>query len=106
MAAPLQSSEPPELTESSLPGWFRRFIDGNAKFIFDGNPAPHAGAIPFDTFQAGGFGHRGEDCTFETLSKEFGIRTARGELSRRSFTIRTSKIKNSAGSRVSAWIVL
>ncbi len=52
----------------------RRFIDGNAKFLFDSNPARHAGAIPFDTFQAGGFGHRGEDCTFETLCKEFGVR--------------------------------
>jgi len=52
----------------------RRFIDSNAKFIFDGNAARHADAIPFDMFQAGGFGHRGEDCTFETLCKEFGIR--------------------------------
>jgi hypothetical protein len=25
-------------------------------------------------FQGGGFGHRGEDCTFETLRKEFAIR--------------------------------
>jgi hypothetical protein len=25
-------------------------------------------------FKAGGFGHRGDDCTFETLRKEFGIR--------------------------------
>ncbi len=32
-------------------------------------------AVPFDMFQ-GGFGHRGEDCTFETLRKEFGLRDA------------------------------
>src|SRR5205823_8321276 len=51
-----------------------RFIDSDAKFIFgsDSNKAP--GAIPFDMFQPGGFGHRGDDCTFETLRKEFGIR--------------------------------
>lgn len=28
-------------------------------------------------FSPEGFGHRGEDCTFETLSKEFSIRDAR-----------------------------
>jgi len=32
--------------------------------------------VPFDMFQ-GGFGHRGEDCTFETLRKEFRVRDAR-----------------------------
>src|SRR5438445_127738 len=32
-------------------------------------------AVPFDMFQ-GGFGHRGEDCTFETLRKEFRVRDA------------------------------
>ena len=28
-------------------------------------------------FQAKGFGHRGDDCTFETLRKEFAVRDAR-----------------------------
>ena len=51
----------------------RRFIDPRAKFAFLGRRAP-AGAIPFDTFLAEGFGHRGDDCTFETLRKEFAIR--------------------------------
>lgn len=38
----------------------------------------HTRAIPFDMFQqAGGFGHRGEDCTFETLRKEFRIHDRR-----------------------------
>jgi hypothetical protein len=54
-----------------------RLIDKNAKFIFDSNPAPHPNAVPFDMFQGGGFGHRGDDCTFETLCKEFGIRDPR-----------------------------
>lgn len=51
-----------------------RFLDSNAKFVFANDPRRHPEAIPFDMFQAGGFGHRGEDCTFETLRKEFGIR--------------------------------
>jgi hypothetical protein len=54
-----------------------RFIDKNAKFTFDSDAGRHPKAIPFDMFQEGGFGHRGDDCTFETLCKEFGIRDAR-----------------------------
>jgi hypothetical protein len=52
----------------------RRFIDPKAKFVFADTPAARKGAIPFDMFQAGGFGHRGDDCTIETLVKEFAIR--------------------------------
>ena len=52
----------------------RRFIDSKARFVFGNEPKEHADAIPFDMFQAEGFGHRGEDCTFETLRKEFAIR--------------------------------
>jgi hypothetical protein len=52
----------------------RRFIDSNARFVFGNDPQEHAEAIPFDMFQASGFGHRGDDCTFETLRKEFAIR--------------------------------
>lgn len=52
----------------------RRFIDANARFVFADDPGTHPEAIPFDMFQGGGFGHRGEDCTFETLRKEFAIR--------------------------------
>ncbi len=51
----------------------RRFIDVNAQFAFASDPREHPDAVPFDMFQAGGFGHRGEDCTCETLRKEFGI---------------------------------
>jgi hypothetical protein len=50
------------------------FIDRNAKFVFDDDPARHPKAVPFDMFQGSGFGHRGDDCTFETLCKEFQIR--------------------------------
>ncbi len=55
----------------------RRFIDDKARFVFDSDPANHPDAIPFDMFCAHGFGHRGEDCTFETLCKEFKIRDGR-----------------------------
>lgn len=59
----------------------RRFIDPKAKFVFGSTPADHSRAVPFDMFHApGGFGHRGEDCTFETLCKEFGIRDAKAGL--------------------------
>ena len=51
----------------------RRFIDRRARFTFASRESVPAKAIPFDMFQ-GGFGHRGEDCTFETLVKEFHIR--------------------------------
>jgi hypothetical protein len=51
-----------------------KFIDHDAKFVFVNDPKSTPEAIPFDMFQAGGFGHRGNDCTFETLRKEFGIR--------------------------------
>jgi hypothetical protein len=52
----------------------RRFIDPKAVFIFSDDPGEHPAAIPFDVFCPEGFGHRGEDCTIETLQKEFAIR--------------------------------
>jgi hypothetical protein len=55
----------------------RRFIDPKARFIFGTEPISHADAIPFDMFCSQGFGHRGEDCTFETLQKEFSIKDGR-----------------------------
>ena len=55
----------------------RNFIDKRAKFIFEDDPARYPDAVPFDMFQTKGFGHRGDDCTFETLCKEFSIRDRR-----------------------------
>jgi len=55
----------------------RRFIDPKARFIFGSDPSADREAIPFDMFHPQGFGHRGEDCTFETLRKEFAIRDPR-----------------------------
>jgi hypothetical protein len=54
-----------------------RHIDSQAKFIFDKEPRRHPDTIPFDMFNAGGFGHVGNDCTFETLVKSFGIKDSR-----------------------------
>jgi hypothetical protein len=58
----------------------QRFIDAKAKFVFSDDPRRQPEAVPFDMFQAGGFGHRGEDCTFETLRKEFAIRDPKVEV--------------------------
>jgi hypothetical protein len=57
-----------------------RHIDPRAKFIFDADSKGHPGAIPFDMFNDGGFGHIGNDCTFETLLKSFGIKDSRLKL--------------------------
>jgi hypothetical protein len=54
-----------------------RYIDAHAKFAFDKDPRRHPDAIPFDMFNAGGFGHVGNDCTFETLVKSFGLKDSR-----------------------------
>jgi hypothetical protein len=54
-----------------------RYIDPQAKFIFDKDAGHHPKAIPFDMFNAGGFGHVGNDCTFETLVKSFRIKGSR-----------------------------
>ena len=50
----------------------RRFIDPKATFIFANDPKLHPDAIPYDMFEVE-FSHHGDDCTFETLVKRFGI---------------------------------
>jgi hypothetical protein len=52
----------------------RRFIDSKARFAFAPEAQVPKESVPFDMFHENGFGHRGEDCTFETLQKEFRIR--------------------------------
>jgi hypothetical protein len=51
----------------------RTFIDPKAKFAFAPEDKKPPKAVSFDMYE-GGFGHRGEDCTFETLIKVFHIR--------------------------------
>jgi hypothetical protein len=54
----------------------KRFIDEQARFAFaDPADAPRKG-IPFDIVGAE-FGHHGEDCTFETLLRRFGLKDRR-----------------------------
>lgn len=55
----------------------RRFIDPKARFTFAPEDQVPADAVPFDMFHERGFGHRGTDCTFETLEREFRIRDPR-----------------------------
>jgi hypothetical protein len=57
----------------------KRFCDPTARFAFaDPTDAARKG-IPFDILGAE-FGHHGEDCTFETLVKRFGIKDRRVKL--------------------------
>jgi len=50
----------------------RKFIDPKAKFVFASEPSTHPNALPFDMADVK-FSHHGDDCTFETLVKRFGI---------------------------------
>jgi hypothetical protein len=50
----------------------KQFIDKQPRFYFVGEGETVDNAIPFDMFGAE-FTHHGEDCTFETLLKRFGL---------------------------------
>jgi hypothetical protein len=63
----------PGIDRSASAWLIRNFIDKKARFTFASETQIPRGAVAFDMFQ-GGFGHRGEDCTFETLQKMFRIR--------------------------------
>jgi hypothetical protein len=65
----------PGIDRSASAWLIRKFIDKKARFMFAKEADVSPNAVPFDMFQ-GGFGHRGEDCTFETLRKEFRLRDA------------------------------
>ena len=54
-------------------GWLiKQFIDKRPRFYFVAEGATVEGAIPFDMYGAE-FTHHGEDCTFETMLKRFGL---------------------------------
>jgi hypothetical protein len=64
--------------DRSASAWLiRRFIDGKARFAFAPEDRVPPNAVPFDMFHERGFGHRGDDCTFETLQRQFKIRDRR-----------------------------
>src|SRR5262245_26854371 len=55
----------------------KRFIDAKARFFFVAEGETVEGAIGFDMY-GGEFTHRGEDCTFETMIKHFGLNEDQG----------------------------
>ena len=55
----------------------KQFIDKRPRFYFVAEGATVEGAIPFDMFGAE-FTHHGEDCTFETMLKQFGLAESKG----------------------------
>jgi hypothetical protein len=64
--------------DRSASAWLiRGFIDSKARFAFAPEEKVPDASVPFDMFHDRGFGHRGDDCTFETLTKEFRIRDRR-----------------------------
>lgn len=67
----------PGIDRSASAWLIRRFIDKKARFTFAEEERVPSQAVPFDMFHGAGFGHRGEDCTFETLQKSFRIRDER-----------------------------
>jgi hypothetical protein len=62
----------PEIDRVGSAWLIRKFIDGDARFIFSSSPAKYRDALPFDMADVE-FTHHGDDCTFETLIKRFGI---------------------------------
>jgi hypothetical protein len=59
--------------DRSASAWLiRRFIDKKARFTFAYDENVPREGVAYDMFHWG-FGHRGEDCTFETLQKVFRI---------------------------------
>jgi hypothetical protein len=62
----------PQIDRAGSAWLIRRFIDPKARFIFGNDPRQHPEAIPYDMFEVE-FSHHGEDCTFETLVKRFGL---------------------------------
>jgi hypothetical protein len=69
----------PGIDRSASAWLIRNFIDKKARFTFASETQIPREAVPFDMFH-GGFGHRGEDCTFEALEKTFRIRDKRVEV--------------------------
>ncbi|MEO9896007.1 MAG: sulfurtransferase/chromate resistance protein [Paracoccaceae bacterium] len=67
----------PKIDRIACPWLIRRFIDPKAQFLFVSasqviNVAERFNATPFDIEDVF-WSHRGEDCTFDTMVKEFGI---------------------------------
>jgi|SRR5215472_1601307 len=64
--------------DRSASAWLiRRFIDPRARFAFAPDGQAPKDAVPYDMFHSEGFGHRGDNCTFEILRKDFRIADAK-----------------------------
>ena len=50
----------------------RKLIDSKSRFVFGSEPSAYPKALPYDMTDVE-FSHHGDDCTFETLVKRFGI---------------------------------
>lgn len=69
----------PKIDRLACPWLIRRFVDPQAQFLFVSpsevlNVADRFGATPFDIDEAF-WSHRGHDCTFDTMIKEFCLET-------------------------------
>ena len=67
-----QTRPRPEIDRVGSAWLIRKFIDPEAKFLFASEPPSRRDVIPFDMVDVE-FSHQGEDCTFETLLRRFGI---------------------------------
>jgi|ERR1043166_4884060 hypothetical protein len=63
----------PEIDRVGSAWLIRKLIDPKARFVFAANPGAHPAAVPYDLLEVE-FTHHGEDCTYETLLRRFGIR--------------------------------
>ena len=62
----------PEIDRVASAWLIKRFIDPQARFVFAPKPEEHPDAIAYDMIDVE-FTHHGDDCTFETLLKRFGL---------------------------------
>ena len=62
----------PEIDRVGSAWLISKFIDPKAKFVFGNKRGPTQRVLTFDMLE-GDFSHDGDDCTFETLIRRFGI---------------------------------
>ena len=67
-----QTRPRPEIDRAGSAWLIRKFIDPDASFVFSAKLPSRHDTIPFDMVEAE-FSHHGDACTFETLTKRFGI---------------------------------
>jgi hypothetical protein len=62
----------PEIDRVGSAWLIRKFVDPKARFVFEAKRTPNRRLLTFDMLD-GDFSHDGDDCTFETLVRRFGI---------------------------------